>query len=214
MSHESAPAPLTRPGAWSDLARRPDVAQRTCAVEGCEKPARSDRGRGWCSMHNERWRTFGSTDLPTRSSVEERFWAKVDQSGGPDACHEWLGSRNALGYGRFNPGGGPMLASRWLLGHLRGEMLAADEQALHRCDNPPCCNSAHLFVGTRADNMRDAAEKGRMVGRRTLSSEDVAAIRREYAAGGVSQASLAARFGVRQPAISRIVTGERWSRCR
>src|SRR5690606_12878457 len=97
-----------------------------------------------------------------------RFWSKVDMSGGPNSCWEWQGSRDADGYGRFTSnrskrlGFGPKswVASRaaWLIhtGHLPGDLLVC-----HHCDNPPCVNPAHLFLGTNNDNMRDMNRKGR-----------------------------------------------------
>ena len=45
--------------------------------------------------------------------------------------------------------------------HL-GRTLARSVDACHRCDNPPCCNTAHLFAGSRSKNMRDAYAKGRI----------------------------------------------------
>ena len=93
--------------------------------------------------------------------VQARFWAKVDRRG-PDECWEWRGHRHPRGYGRFFQHQKPMVATRVVLelsGHPRP---SESHNALHSCDNPACCNPAHLRWGTQKDNMRDAIERNRI----------------------------------------------------
>jgi hypothetical protein len=93
----------------------------------------------------------------------ERFMAKVDTSGGVEACHLWTACKTAGGYGYFRVSGGVRTyAHRWILGHVRGHALEKGEHALHKCDNPTCVNPLHLYVGDHKRNMRDAVERGRM----------------------------------------------------
>lgn len=131
-----------------------------CAVEGCSKPARSNKGRGWCSMHNERWRRYGSTK-DQRPGMVKRFFDKVDTSAGQDSCHEWMGSRNSKGYGKFSIAtSSSVLATRWVVEQHQDRVLKRDELVLHKCDNPPCVNVRHLYVGDYKQNARDAVERG------------------------------------------------------
>jgi hypothetical protein len=91
----------------------------------------------------------------------ERFWDKVDRSGGPDACWPWTAFRYASGYGQFGVAGvAPIRANRyaWMAVHGR---IPDGLWVLHHCDNPPCCNPAHLFLGTAQDNVDDMVAKGR-----------------------------------------------------
>jgi hypothetical protein len=88
-------------------------------------------------------------------------------------------------------------------------------RVLHRCDNPPCCNPAHLFLGTDADNSDDKVSKSRHPhgvthGRAKLTEDDVRAIRATYAAEPVSQMTLAALYGVNQTIISDVVLRRSW----
>lgn len=148
--------------------------------------------------------------------VVDRFWAKVDRRG-PDDCWEWTASFNGHGYGQFAINRLPRGA------HRVAWMLTVDDPGdlfvLHRCDNPACCNPAHLFLGTQADNIADMDAKGR--GRRTgpaperastrkLDPADVIEIRRLYDDGGTLQRELADRFGVTQNLISMIVRRQIW----
>lgn len=101
---------------------------------------------------------------------ESRFWEKVDTSAGPEECWPWIGARDATGYGlfHFGPTGDRKRtrSHRWLLGFLRGEPLTrvpvGAEDACHHCDNRWCCNPAHLYVGTRTENIGDAVRRKRL----------------------------------------------------
>jgi hypothetical protein len=89
-----------------------------------------------------------------------RFWAKVDKSAGEDACWPWTAARSKLDYGVFGIGPILVLAHRFAYETTHGT-IAAGICVLHRCDNPPCCNPAHHFLGTKLDNSLDMAAKGR-----------------------------------------------------
>lgn len=136
-------------------------------------------------------------------------------AGGPGECWEFQGFRDSRGYGRLNVGGRPVPAHRvaWEAEH---GPIPDGQLVCHHCDNPPCCNVAHLFLGTVADNNADMRAKGRARGNRQrgeqspsarLSDEAVATIRARYAEGGVTQRALGAEFGVTQAQVSNIVRG-------
>ena len=94
---------------------------------------------------------------------QERFWAKVNK--GTDAeCWEWNASRNSFGYGQLTivgPNGKRPRTTHRLSWELHVGPIPEGMCILHRCDNPPCVNPAHLFIGTKADNYRDMRAKGR-----------------------------------------------------
>lgn len=90
-----------------------------------------------------------------------RFWSKVDNSGGPDACWPWLASRDKDGYGRFSLTHEKRIPAHRFAWELVNGPMQSDLLACHSCDNPPCCNPAHIFPGTQAVNQADKAAKGR-----------------------------------------------------
>ena len=82
-------------------------------------------------------------------------------------CWLWIGRRNSIhpknggqNYGRFDIGGTSEAAHRIAYEHFVGK-IPEGISVLHKCDNPPCVNPEHLFLGTYSDNIRDAYAKGR-----------------------------------------------------
>ena len=146
-----------------------------------------------------------------------RFWGKVDMSGGPKACWSWMGSRLPGGYGRLNRGGGRanLYAHRFAYEQEFGSVPAGYD-VCHHCDTPPCCNPAHLFVGSASDNVRDAVSKGRCNPRKgeshpraKLTLRDVRSIRKLLSIG-VSRKELSDRHRVCVETIRRIAIGLAW----
>lgn len=140
--------------------RAPDIE---CKCVGCGKSffvarASQARVRQWCSSSCSNRRLVGKET--------ERFLDRVDRRGGADACWPWTGARHVKdGRGRFSVNNGTQYASRYMWKLVHGE-LADDIGVLHKCDNPPCCNPQHLFLGTQQDNATDRETKGR--GRRGI----------------------------------------------
>lgn len=120
------------------------------------------------------------------------------------------------GYGRFNNAGIQALAHRavWFLIH--GSWPS--KHVLHECDGGAsgCVRPEHLREGTQKENSRDMMRRGRhFKGEQTpwakLTESDVIAIKREYAAGGVTQQELAERYRVGRRAVGRAIDGTRWA---
>lgn len=90
---------------------------------------------------------------------EDRFWEKVQKGAG---CWIWTATL-VKGYGSFRrgrPSRTKAYAHRVSWEYANGP-IPTGLYVLHSCDNPPCVNPDHLWLGTHTDNMRDMAEKGR-----------------------------------------------------
>lgn len=94
--------------------------------------------------------------------LKKRFLVKVRKT---DACWVWEGSQASNGYGSFSIKKS-IRAHRlsWML--YRGD-IPAGLFVCHKCDNPPCVNPAHLWLGTNQENVIDSVKKGRwLLGRK------------------------------------------------
>lgn len=150
----------------------------------------------------------------SKSAARDRVWRHVDIRG-DDECWPWTGSLKGRGeQSRIAPGPGERwsTASRVILEVKLGRPLLPGMCALHRCDNPPCCNPAHLWEGTNADNSADMVAKGRSTsGERhpmvKLTAKDVRTIREDRR----SSPAVALEHGINPSTVRKIRRGERWA---
>src|SRR6266581_6057922 len=94
-----------------------------------------------------------------RTSVNERFWAKVIRS---ESCWTWTGSKNKLGYGRFKNSRDKNRYAHRIAWQLVFGAIPQGRVVAHACDNPGCVNPEHLWLARQGDNLNDAEEKGRL----------------------------------------------------
>lgn len=155
----------------------------------------------------------------------ESFWANVDKKS-PEECWLWkkgLDSRKRYGHLTYQTKFWEAHRLAWTL--TFGD-IPTDMHVLHRCDVPQCCNPAHLFLGTHADNMADMKAKGRQRpttwdGPRNfakgsahhnakLTEQQVLDMRRLFAEG-TSMRALARQFQVDRSVVKVIVTRQGWT---
>lgn len=146
------------------------------------------------------------------AKTQERFWAKVHR-GAPGECWPWTAARERFGYGRLNVGGRILKAHRLAYVEAYGE-IPTGLHVRHKCDNPPCCNPAHLCVGTNANNRADAVERGRSKrGDRghghKLTLDDALYIRANP--DGLTDPELDVRFGLSRGYAGRLRRGRTWA---
>ena len=157
-----------------------------------------------------------------RKTLAERLDSKLDKSPKHKGCWAWTAS-TIKGYGQIGIIKNGRLTNN--LAHrvafeLATGIDARDRCVLHRCDNPPCCNPAHLFLGDRDDNAKDMVAKNRQRngivpgerhGMSKLTDADVIELRRAYAAREASQPALARRFGIKQSTVWAIIHRKTWN---
>jgi hypothetical protein len=170
-------------------------------IEWCQNP---DGSKGKATIWTEK--------------LKERFWSYVDVRG-PNECWPWKAGRFGGRYGQFRLGKRKVKAHRCAYELSRGP-IPEGQLVLHDCDNPPCCNPAHHFLGNDADNAADREAKGRGARNGTslpgeanpaakitrVLSEEI----RARARNGESQRSIADSFRLSQSQVGNIVRGDSW----
>ena len=153
-------------------------------------------------------------------NTPEKFWSMVQQS---DACWIFQGRKNSDGYGKISFGGRKNDSAHRVAWKLKNGDIPSGLCVLHKCDNPPCCNPDHLFLGRNRQNVADRHSKGRSKSlfdsspihpakircgekhwRSKLSASQILQIRQLHAAG-LKQSKLGKQFSVNAATISRIV---------
>lgn len=167
----------------------------------------SSKAYGW--IKGEPFRFIHGHRCGSARGLKERLLEKVrvvPETG----CWEWTGTRHRHGYGVIMIDGSIFRTHRVSFEVLKGEK-PGDQHVCHSCDNPPCINPDHLWLGSHGDNMGDCSAKGRMHqgekhGMAKLTDDDV----REIRASNLSGVELTRIFGVGGAAISNIRNHKAW----
>lgn len=137
---------------------------------------------------------------------------KMDETTG---CWVWTGACVDKGYGEIKiPKTRKQIAAHRLSYLIYCGPIPAGKCVLHKCDNPPCVNPVHLFVGTKLDNALDMVNKmrhcyGERQGSHKLTEKEVMDIHWLMKLG-VKQKAISQMFKIGEMAISRIKHGQRW----
>lgn len=155
---------------------------------------------------------------PTSVKLSDRqmrnFWSKVEKL---DGCWNWKASISTNGYGRFKVTGVVTGAAHRISWMINKGAIENGKHVCHHCDNRKCVNPAHLFLGTRLENMQDMARKDRSTfgeksARSIFTSSMISEIRSKKKRDKISNPSLAIKYGVTTTCIWQIVNRKTWRR--
>ena len=132
---------------------------KACKVTGCTDFQTGKSARGYFGAHYKKWLKYGDPKVVKLGRpLITRFLEKLKK--GPD-CWVWTGRTNKNGYGIFTIGHSKKVLAHRQAWEFEYGPIPEGMKVLHKCDNPPCCNTNHHFLGTQADNVKDAKSKGR-----------------------------------------------------
>ena len=142
-----------------------------------------------------------------------KFWSSVDVKT-ENECWNWLKKPNQWGYGRYRFDGIQTMAHRVAYRLTTGENIDG-KVAMHKCDNPACCNPKHLVMGTHADNQKDKfiknrQAKGEVNGCSLLTEEQVKEAREKYIPKVVTYKMLAKEYGVCKDTMQKAIRKIYW----
>ena len=192
---------------------------KICIVDGCERPVHA---RGHCSSCYTRKYTSGELQRirrpmrPRHKPVKEWFPNSLVETEGPLAtpCRLWTGLvHKVTGYGKLTIASRTMSAHR-LAWELENGSISRRKQVLHKCDVRTCCNPDHLYLGTQADNMRDASQRNRLHrGEDNVNAKLTEALVREARKRheqGEAIRPMASSLNVSYATLQRAISGKAW----
>ncbi len=166
--------------------------------------------RGLCKKHYYFHRRRGSLlqFTKTRPDVKTRLLFRIEKT--KSGCWEWLGPRHWLGYASIWVEGKNQPVHRVSYQTFKGP-IPKGLYVCHTCDNPPCINPKHLFLGTHIDNIKDAVSKGRHArgeknGHAVFTEKEILKIR----ASSENCSALARKYEVNPTTIQKIKKRISW----
>jgi len=151
---------------------------------------------------------------PRKPLTKERITERVNIT--ENGCWEWTGAHIPAGYG-FIGSCYKMYYTHRLAYELWNGPIGEKMYVCHKCDNPPCCNPEHLFLGTSQDNTLDMLRKGRCQAPKgeahwnaTMTIEKIIQVK-EMLREKIKGVVIADAMGISQQMVSNIKRGKTWA---
>lgn len=176
---------------------------RICKINNCNK---KHKARGYCNKHCTQLYKTGSPFHAVKKTTVERITEKIKVH--ENGCWIWTGAKLPEGYGIIYVDGRHINVTRVIM-QIACDIEIGNDLVLHKCDNPPCVNPSHLFLGNYKDNAIDMMKKGRC-GVNKLTDDEVLEIRELYPKGQYMK-DIANMYNVDISTISLIINRKRWA---